>query len=318
MVTAFHWAGFHLVPNFTLHEAYYSEQIDAGEVQKRPIERNAPELSVMLIMPTVERVFRKKTWFGDSLKHVIEPRATYRYVTGISDYNDVIRYDFRDLLTDTNELEIKVTNRIYAKRGDTISELLTWDLAQVRYFDPTFGGSVIPGQRNVNMSTVELTGYTFLAGPRNYSPIVSALRLYPINGISFEWRADYDPVYGRIVDSGFSVDVRRKKYFFSAGNNLVHTNPVLSPNANQLRTTVGYGDPNRRGFNTATTVIYDYRQALLTYATSQVNYNTDCCGVSVQYRRFAFGNRNENQFRVAFSIANVGSFGNLRKQERLF
>jgi LPS-assembly protein len=49
-----------------------------------------------------------------------------------------------------------------------------------------------------------------------------------------------------------------------------------------------------------------------------VNYNTDCCGFSVQYRRFSFGARNENQFQVAFSVANLGSFGNLKKQERMF
>jgi len=54
------------------------------------------------------------------------------------------------------------------------------------------------------------------------------------------------------------------------------------------------------------------------FATTQVNYNTDCCGFSVQYRRFSFGTRNENQFQVAFSVANLGSFGTLKKQERMF
>ncbi len=258
--------------------------------------------------------------FGDSLKHVIEPRATYKYVTGISDYTDVIRYDQSDLFTNTNQLTLSLTNRLYAKRGDTVSEIFTWQLSQARYFDPTFGGALLPGNRNVVMSTVELTGYTFLDGPRTYSPIVSSMRAYPVPGLSFEWRTDYDPLFGRIVNSGFGVDFRypKKRYFVSMGQNLVHTDPVLTPAANQLRTTVGYGDANRRGFNTSTTAIYDYRQGFLTYASAQVNYNTDCCGVSVQFRRFAFGTRNENQFRVAFSVANVGSFGNLRKQERLF
>ena len=54
------------------------------------------------------------------------------------------------------------------------------------------------------------------------------------------------------------------------------------------------------------------------FATTQVTYNTDCCGISFQYRRFNFGARNENQFRVAFAVANIGSFGTLKKQERLF
>ena len=45
----------------------------------------------------------------------------------------------------------------------------------------------------------------------------------------------------------------------------------------------------------------------------------DCCGISFEYRRFALGPvRNENQFRLAFSLANIGTFGNMKQQERLF
>jgi LPS-assembly protein len=318
VVTAFHWGGLHLVPSFMLHEAYYNEEIENGQIVRKPLLRNAREVSFDLILPSAARVFKKKTWLGDQLKHVIEPRARYRYVTGISDYNDTIRYDQNDLFSNTNEVELSLVNRLYAKRGEVISEVFTWELSQKRYFDPTFGGAVIPGQRNVLSSSADFTGYAFLNGPRNYSPVASSLRVNPIAGISFEWLTDYDPFFQRIVNSSFGAGFRRKKYFVSAGHSTVRTDPVLSPSANQLRTTVGYGDPNRRGFNTVATVIYDYRQSLLTFATTQVNYNTDCCGISVQYRRFAFGTRNENQFRVAFSIANVGSFGTLKKQERLF
>jgi len=39
----------------------------------------------------------------------------------------------------------------------------------------------------------------------------------------------------------------------------------------------------------------------------------------VEYRRFALGAvRNENQFRFNFTLANIGSFGNIRRQEQLF
>jgi LPS-assembly protein len=64
--------------------------------------------------------------------------------------------------------------------------------------------------------------------------------------------------------------------------------------------------------------VYDFRLSIMQFATTQITYNTDCCGLSVQYRRFSFGTRNENQFRVAFAVANIGSFGTLRRQERAF
>lgn len=318
VMTAFHFKGFHLVPSFTLHETVYSEKIVQGRVIASPLLESAPEFGVDLIMPSFERVFHKKTFLGDSLKHVFEPRASYKYVGGISDYSQIIRFDQLDLLSNTNELELSVTNRIYAKRGNNIDEIFTWEVYQKRFFDPTFGGAVISGQRNVVQSTVDLTGYTFLDQPRSYSPVVSVFRA-PIRwGMSGSWRFDYDPLLGRIVNSSFSIDYRAKMYFFSVGQNQVNNNPVLTPTADQVRGVVGYGDPNRRGWNGAVTVIYDLTVGYIQFATATVNYNTDCCGISVQFRRFDFGTRNENQFRVSFSIANVGSFGTLKKQERLF
>jgi LPS-assembly protein len=39
----------------------------------------------------------------------------------------------------------------------------------------------------------------------------------------------------------------------------------------------------------------------------------------VEYRRFALGSvRNENQYRFTFTLANIGSIGNLKRQERLY
>ena len=87
---------------------------------------------------------------------------------------------------------------------------------------------------------------------------------------------------------------------------------------NQLRSSLGFGSENKRGWVAGFSSVYDFRYGIMQFATTQVTYNTDCCGFSVQFRRFNFGTRNENQFRVAFSIANIGSFGTLKKQERLF
>jgi LPS-assembly protein len=317
-MTRFQFAGIHFVPSFTLHETWYSQQIENQRVETRTLLRNGREFDLDIIFPTLERVYSKKSFFGDKLKHVIEPRVTYKYVSGLDDYSRVIRFDQTDLLTNSNQMAFSITNRIYAKRGDETNEIFTWEIAQERYFDPTFGGSLIAGQRNVILNQVEFDPYTFLDRARSYSPIVSTVRAPLWNGLNAQWQADYDPFYGRLTNSGFSVDYRRKKYFVSAGQNQAHNNPVLTPSANQLRGTFGLGDANRRGWNTAVSMNYDYTKGFVQYTTATVNYNTDCCGISVQYRHFDLLTRNENQFRVSFSIANIGSFGNLRKQERLF
>lgn len=316
--TSFHWGQFSLLPSFTLHETAYSQSLVNDAVSSVNLSRLAPELNIDFVLPSVERIFNRKTFMGDKLKHVIEPRARYRYVTNVNNFAETLRFDTVDLLTNTNELEIGLTNRIYAKRGETVSEILSWELYQKRFFDPTFGGAVINGQRNVIASSVDLAGYNFLDGPRSYSPIVSMLRVSPRPGIGLLWQTDYDPRLARFVNSMLSADVRVKRYFVSAGSDQVRPNPVISPPANQFRATFGYGDPNRKGLNYALSSVYDYRLKRLAYGIAQATWNTDCCGLSVQVRRLSFGTRNENVVLLSFSIANVGSVGNLKKQERLF
>jgi len=87
----------------------------------------------------------------------------------------------------------------------------------------------------------------------------------------------------------------------------------------QLRVLLGYGQLNKRGFSAASSFGFDANHGSLQYATAQTSYNWDCCGLSLEYRRFALGSvRNENQYRFSFTLANVGAFGNLRRQERLY
>ena len=94
--------------------------------------------------------------------------------------------------------------------------------------------------------------------------------------------------------------------------------PVLLPPANQFHTMVGYGNPRSKGWNYGFQMFYDYRQSKVLFWDAQGTYNTDCCGISSQYRRLHYGLRDENQFLVSFSVSNIGQFGTLKKQERIF
>lgn len=318
VMTALRWKGFHLIPSFAIRETYYGSVQEAERITGSNYLRSTREVFVDLITPSFQRIFRRKTLFGDQLKHAIEPRASFRHVDGMPDFDRLIRFDETELLSNTTEAEISITNRFFVKRKGLVSEILSWQVWQRRYFDPTFGGAVVEGIRNVVLSSVELTPYAFLDGARRYSPIVSVVRTSPARGVGVEWRADYDPLRGQIVNSTFTADARRGYYFLSVGHNQVHSAQVLSPNANQFRGALGFGNPNHRGWNAGFTSVYDFRIGAMQFTTTQVTYNTDCCGLSVQYRRFNFGTRNENQFRLAFAVANIGTFGTLKKQERLF
>ena len=317
LTTAFHWAGFSVMPSVGLRETFYANSLRNGQITGDNLVRNSRDVTVDVLLPPLERIFKAPSWMGDKVKHVIEPRITYKYVTGIDNFNRIIRFDQADLASNTNQVEFSLTNRLLAKdKGGNVSDALIWQLYYERYFDPTFGGAVTPAQRNTVEAIAELTGYTFLDGYRRQSPIVSSLRYQ--SRVSFEWRTDYDLVRRGFVDSNISMYGKISNYTFTAGESFVKTDPVLAPNANQVRGAVTYGNANRRGWNVGVSGFYDYREGTLAYLSAQATYNTDCCGFSAQWRRLKFGLVDDNYYVFSLAISNIGTFGSLRRQDRTF
>jgi LPS-assembly protein len=364
--------GWSLRPDLTLHETYYTERLieetreSPARAASNPINRQALETAVELRPPVLERVF-DKDFLGKKWKHVIEPRVVYRFVTGVNNYANVLKFDERDILTDTHEVEYGFVTRLYAKRtsekpedcepimlalmvggaapeatnpwehtntqtnrlcppGPQVREVVTWELGQKYFLDPTFGGALIPGQRNVFTSTVDLTGIAFLTGPRHLSPLVSRLHVETSSRTDAEWDLDYDFQNSRINSSNLLANYHFGQVTIGGGDAFLQI-PVqtvvpfaASPaRFNQFRATLGYGQPNKRGFSGASSFGIDAESKSLQFASAQTTYNWDCCGVTLEYRTYSVANiRNENLFRFTFTLANIASFGSLRQQERLY
>jgi LPS-assembly protein len=269
------------------------------------------------------------------VKHSFEPFVAYRVVNGVSVFPKVVRFDDRDILSDTDELQYGLVQRLYLKRlngcdapeGCPGQEFITWSVENRYYFDPNFGSSVVDGKRNVLASTVDLAGIAFLTEPRRFSPVISKLRVRTSESSDVQWQLDYDPKKGRINSSAVFATWRINQFFVGGSHSFFHvpgeifvTNPLPAPDKfDQYRILAGFGNPSRRGLNAAATFGFDQTKKFLQYGSFQTSYNWDCCGLSMEYRRFALGTvRNENQFRFAFTLANVGTFGNLRRQASLF
>ena len=299
----------------------YGASLDAlGNLTTSSIVRNDGEFTLELRPATLERYFdRPKT--KRKYKHTIEPEITYRYVTGINDFERFIRFDSDATLSNTNEVEYGVTQRLYRKNGDDQpEEFLSWNVAQKHYFDPTFGGAIVDGERNVLQPLNSITPFAFATGLRNSSPIVSDFKVTPGGKYDAEQFLEYDPQLNKIVAEGMLVKVKPySEFFVTVAQFRIQDDPILQPLSNQIRALVGYGSFNRKGFNFTGGVSYDLQNSALQNQIAQVTYNGNCCGLSFEYRRIALGQvRTENQFRVAFTISNIGTFGNLRRQEKIF
>jgi LPS-assembly protein len=369
--------GWSLRPELSLRETLYTQQLvpssglaltDVGVAISQILNRKSLQGSIEVRPPALDRIFTRPM-FGRKWKHVIEPRFTYTYVTGIENFAHVLRFDERDILSDTNEVEYALVNRLYAKhvssdahdcvpegmpallvgsaplpsrvpwertsrteaqpcpKQPATREVVTWELAQKYFIDPTFGGALVPGRRNVFTSTVDLTGISFLTQPRRLSPLISRLRISTSARNELEWDMDYDFRAGRINTSTALFNHHFGEITLGAGNAFLHVPGAISNSGqapadlrfDQYRAVLGYGSPNKRAFSGAVNLGFDARLDQLQYGSIQLAYNWDCCGVNIEYRRFALASvRNENQFRFTFALANIGAFGNLRRSERLF
>lgn len=319
------WLG--ITASAAFRAARYGASLDpSGALSEQPILRNTGEFTIDLRPPSLERFFdresSKKGHPRRRFKHTIEPDIAYRYVTGVNDdFGRFIRFDSDATLTDTSEVEYGFTQRLFVKTGeDQPLELLSWKLAQKHYFDPTFGGAIVSGQRNVFQALNDVTPFAFALGPRNWSPIVSDFKVTPGGRYDAEQLLEYDPQLRKITVIGSLVNVKPyREFFVSLAHFRLQADPILQPLSNEVRALLGYGALNREGFNAVAGLSYDITNSALQNQIMQVNYNGRCCGLSFEYRRIALGNvRTENQFRIAFLIANLGTFGNLRRHEKLF
>ena len=200
---------------------------------------------------------------------------------GIEDFNKLIRFDETELMSNTTEAEFSITNRLYAKRGErsersaelaTLAAPLFRSELRRRGFRHRSGHRATRPQRGA--SSLQVTAFAFLDGPRRYSPVVSALRVNPLSGFGVEWRSDYDPLRRRPVNSVSHGRLAPFDLFHLAGPHLVRSGPQLSPSANQFRGMLTVGNDNRRGWNAAFSAIYDFRIGVMQFATTQVTYNT--------------------------------------------
>lgn len=345
-----HAAGWVVRPQLGLRNTFYSRSRVSAPIPGFPpvqvnksLNRTALEMGLEFRPPVLERTFAAKDFiFGREMKHTIEPFFNYRYVTGVDDYNRTLRFDATDVVTNTNEFEYGITQRLFFRKkeapvcdeelaGNTrltsgcggMGESVRWRLAQKHYFDPSFNGSVANGRRNIFESTLDFSGIAFITQPREISPMISELRVRISDKTDVEWDVNYDFGQHRFTASNVFIDEHIGQYF--GGLSFARLNApgrfLTSPISDftQLRVLLGYGAPNKKGFSAAVNSGIDLNAGQTQYGALQVSYFWDCCGFSAEYRKFELGAvRNDNIYRFNFTLANIGSAGNLRRAERLF
>jgi LPS-assembly protein len=115
----------HILPTVGARETVYSRSRLATVTGQPPQEslaalsRSDFEFSLAVRPPVFERTFkpspRFQHIFGTEIRHTIAPELTYRLVDGVSNFASILRFDPVDVVSNTDEAEYGVTQRLYRR-----------------------------------------------------------------------------------------------------------------------------------------------------------------------------------------------------------
>lgn len=356
-----HFAGWTFRPGAGFRETWYGKSQYPATLEEIPVlrsngtSRNDVEAGFELRPPAMERDFTApwmKHLLGGEVRHTIEPAIAYRYVTGINNFRQILRFDQTDVASNTNEMEYGLTQRLFLRhlpqhpcKGDAAlgpdtlcgggtRDWISWRVAQKYYFEPDFDGAITSGTPNPLETTLDFTGVDFLTGSRHTTPVISRLRMRTTTATDAEWDLDYDVKEGKITSSNVFADYQHGYYRFEFGDSYMNVplgvtpltkNPVpiatsgQTDRFNQIHVNAVYGAANKVGLSTGINAAYDLVHQQLQYGALQGSYNWNCCGLMFQYRRFSLGSiRDDTEYFYSISLAGISSVGDLRRRISLF
>jgi LPS-assembly protein len=344
------FGGWNVTATAGARATYYSNSIDPTTqlVSSRDVIRGYGEFELDVRPPALARNFHRSD--GSVLfRHVIEPYVIYRRVAGVDNFNEIIRFDYVDAIADTNEIEYGIANRFFTKRStETVGkkaaqvarekkslatqpyEALSITIRGKYFFDPFFGGALIPGRRNQFDPIDTLSAFTYGAVPRRFSPVNIDVRYRPSQDLFADFRSDIDTHGGGLRAMAATFGLNRSlvqafsTFYYTRAVELV---PSLLPFANaagrepgtlrgsQWSPTLFVGN-RERGLFGGVSLFFDFQKhpfagsnRALISSTATIGYTWKCCMITAQDFTFNVGLRNENRIVFAFRLNGIGTFG---------
>jgi LPS-assembly protein len=343
-------AGWTVTATAGARATYYSNSIDPTTrlVSPRDVVRGYGEFELDVRPPALARNFRRRDgsiWF----RHMIEPYVIYRRIAGIDNFNDILRFDYVDAIADTNEIEYGISNRFYTRRStETVGqkaqrvargkkplptqpyEALAITIRGKYFFDPYFGGALVPGRRNQFYPLDTFSGFTYGAVPRKFSPLNVDVRYRPSEHLLADFRSDIDTRGGglRAMSATFGLN----RALVQAFSTFYYTRAVeLVPSLRQFADANGKEPGTLRGSQWSPSVFVGNREKglfggvslffdfqkhpfagsnrSLISSTATIGYTWKCCSITAQDFTFNVGLRNENRVVFAFRLNGIGTFG---------
>ena len=213
LTSGFPWLN--ITPTVGARETYYTSQYSRTRTTlvSDPLSRLYWTGGVSLVGPSISRIWNLES--DRKLKHLLEPRIEYSYVSNPGDVSRIPIFDERDSVLVTNRLRWYLANRLFYKQGETGSrEVASLELSQEYSFSdlfPAAGSGLEPSRRgpfSIWLRTTPWLGSS-LDARADFEPVTKNLRSTSVSGgvskggssLGLTWYASYDPISEKAVSS---------------------------------------------------------------------------------------------------------------------
>jgi len=345
------FAGWNVTASGSGRVTFYSNSVDptTRNVLSRNLTRSYGEFELDVRPPALAKDFHRGNG-SFFFRHVVEPYIVYRRLAGINNFDRIIRFDYVDAIADTNEVEFGIANRFFTRRStENVSdaavktttteakqsiasqpyEALTITVRGKYFFDPYFGGALVPGRRNQFYPLNTLTGFVYGGAPRRFSPINIDTRYRPRRDLFADFRTDLDTNGGglRSVSTTFGLSKSAiqvfQSFYYTRAIELIGSLAKFADSrgfeagtlrGSQWSPSVFLGNRDRGLFGGAS-FFFDFQKrpgrgdSSLISSTVTIGHSWDCCAVTAQLSTFNVGLRKENRLLFSFRLNGIGTFG---------
>jgi LPS-assembly protein len=295
---------------------HWSESLDANRAQVPVgVGRRYFDFQTRITGPVFNRIWNTPgNGYAQKFKHVVEPTLSIQRTTAVDNFDRIVQLEGADYTVGSStRYSYGVANRLYAKK-ETSREILTATISQSYYTDA----------RAAQYDRQYQSSFTSGSAPTHFSPVALQVRGAPTDRLQAEFRTEWDPT--------------------------AHTLRTLAANgsfsaSDWLQTTAGWSQrrfiPGLAGFDNAAgatnylnagtnvrrmggrvggsyTFNYDLKQKSFLQQRFTTYFNSQCCGVAVEYQTFnyggslaAYGLQQDKRFNLSFTLAGIGTFSNL-------
>jgi len=283
-----------ITPTVGLRETYYTSQYSKGGLSliPTPLSRNYATVEVSLVGPSLSRVWTEDD--GQKIKHLVEPRVDYNYVSNPGDVSTTPIFDEKDsALVTLNRLSWTLANRLFLKTASGSRELANLEFGQAYSFSYPL--------------TVARPGYP----SSRRGAFLVALRVVPVTTASLDARADFDAVTHKLITTSLTGGITSR----GSGLNLTwytgHDPLTGKTYSSQTRIYLALA-PTSGPWRLESQTAYDIHNTKLLDQTLAFRWRGSCWSALVEVRDYRVEPYQSRSFRLAIDLTGLGTFLDVR------